>query len=373
VYTTTMERVELKGNDIHYGHYFPVEYNYCERYRTWLESISDKTLIKIASSYPNLKYLNLWDNRMITDEGLCQIAQSCNKLEYLNISYCNGITDKSLIKITKLCHNLKEFYFNEVYWITDRTVNIQSSRGKIKDASILLQTHLKLEYFDFAHVMAFRNNFLIVAIIGSFPNLKHFDISGNDIRDEVVEAVASTCYELEYLDLEGCRFITESSVCNIIRSCPKLQHLELGFCKISNKTIKEIACSCPNLKYLDLDGCEKNVSKKVVKRLNLTEGENTSNEQNLEENPMSSYLPPPNPIFTGIFDEILIEKSNSKTPNYILLGNNWFYDRKYNNYELQTYISEIVIDTKDAFVRTTLHIKDLNGSEVSKAEKSQEL
>ena len=27
-------RVELKGNDIHYGHYFPVEYNYCERYRT---------------------------------------------------------------------------------------------------------------------------------------------------------------------------------------------------------------------------------------------------------------------------------------------------------------------------------------------------
>ncbi|CAG8843310.1 10443_t:CDS:1, partial [Racocetra persica] len=47
-------------------------------------------------------------------------------------------------------------------------------------------------------------------------------------------------------------------------------------------------------------------------------------------------------------------KSNSKTPNYILLGNNWFYGRKYNNDELQTYISEIVIDTEDAFVRTTL-------------------
>ncbi|CAG8841258.1 33128_t:CDS:1, partial [Racocetra persica] len=61
--------------------------------------------------------------------------------------------------------------------------------------------------------------------------------------------------------------------------------------------------------------------------------------------------------------EVLIEKSNPKTPNYILLGNNWVYGRKYNNDELQTYIPEIVIDTEDAFVRTILRIKDLNGSE----------
>ncbi|CAG8797686.1 11191_t:CDS:2, partial [Dentiscutata erythropus] len=390
------------------------------------------------SSYPNLNHLNLWDNRMITDEGLCQIAQSCNKLEYLNISYCNGITDKSLIKITKSCHNLREFYFNEAY---------TGSRGKIKDASILLQMHLKLEYLDFAHVMAFRNNSLIVAIIGSSSNLKYFDISGNNIGDEVVEAVASTCHELEYLDLGGCGFITELSVCNVIRSCPKLQHLELGFCDISDKTIKEIACSCPNLKYLDLDGCKKNVNKKVVKRLNPSihiknynssyewsnsESSDTSDSDpmtthragNLEENPMSSYLPPPNPIFTGIIDEsdfisafsnyirissgttdpernnlfnrflgismcsskllkkiggiisrkLTPEEKDSKfvreettaplgltiiPPTFISnIKNNACLSRKYNNDELQTYISEIVIDTEDAFVRTTLHIHD---------------
>ncbi|CAG8849511.1 13773_t:CDS:2, partial [Racocetra persica] len=82
------------------------------------------------------------------------------------------------------------------YWITDRTVScilnsysnlrclgIWGSRGKIKDATI----------------------------IGSSLNLKYFDISGNDIGDEVVEAVASTCHELEYLDLGGCGFITEPS------------------------------------------------------------------------------------------------------------------------------------------------------------------
>ncbi|RHZ86725.1 hypothetical protein Glove_46g11 [Diversispora epigaea] len=381
-------RVELKGNDIYYSHYFPSEYNYCGEYQTRLESfiklicgktkpvyasnleslkityyhsitrkliesiinycpniihldfknsvgVSDETLIKIASSYPNLKHLNLWDNQMISDRGLCKIAQICNKLEYLNISYCRSITDKSLITIAESCRNLQEFYFSEAYWITDksishilnsctnlRSLDIAFSRGEIKDADMLIQAHLKIEYLDFASVMAFQNDSLIVAIIRSSSNLKRFNISGNDIGDEVVEAVANTCHELEYLDLGGCGFITEPSICNVIRFCPKLQHLELEFCDISDTTIKEIARSCLNLKYLDLDSCE-NISKEVVKRLNLSihiENYDSSNElSNSESNSVTSdddtsdsdpnvdsqseNPPPLIPTFTDILDE----------------------------------------------------------------------
>jgi hypothetical protein len=57
--------------------------------------------------------------------------------------------------------------------------------------------------------------------------------------------------------------------------------------------------------------------------------------------------------------EVLIEKYNSKLPNYILLDNNWFCDRKYDDDELQTYIPEIVTDTEDTWVRTTFRIKNL--------------
>ncbi|CAG8580863.1 6703_t:CDS:2, partial [Scutellospora calospora] len=227
----------------------------------------------------------------------------------------------------------------------------------------------------------FRNNSFIVAIIKSFPNLKYFDISSNDIRDEVVEVVASICYELEYLDLRGYRFITEL---------------------LSNSESSDTS---------DSD----------LMTTHRAGGENTSNKQNLEENPISSYLLLSNPIFTGflgismcsnkllkkigsiisrkltskkknskfvkeettallgftiilsifisniknntclsnkksimILTEVLIEKSNPKTLNYILLSNNWFYSRKYNNDELQTYISEIVINTEDAFPRAII-------------------
>ena len=45
---------------------------------------SDKSLFIITESYPNLRYINLWDAK-ITDKGLYAIARSCCKLEYLNI------------------------------------------------------------------------------------------------------------------------------------------------------------------------------------------------------------------------------------------------------------------------------------------------
>ncbi|CAG8792529.1 9699_t:CDS:2, partial [Racocetra fulgida] len=79
-------------------------------------------------------------------------------------------------------------------------------------------------------------------IIRASPNLRYLEIGHNDIGDE-------------------------SSICNVIRSCPKLQHLNLSFCEISNVTIKEIARSCLSLKFLDLEEC-KNISKKNVGQLN---------------------------------------------------------------------------------------------------------
>src|SRR2546423_2910537 len=243
-------------------------------------SFSDNALNLIAESYPNLRYLNLWDTRVITDKGLCAIAQSCYKLEYLDISYCREITEKSLYRIAGSCHELQEFHFAEARWITDKSIScilnscpnlrnldISHSKGDIKDASMLIQRCLSIEYLEFAGVMALWDDALIVAIIRASPNLRHLDISHNDISDEVTEALAHTCHKLEYLDLDCCKFVSEPLICNVICSCPKLQHLNLGCCNITSMAIKEIARSCLNIKFLALDGCE-NISKKTIDQLN---------------------------------------------------------------------------------------------------------
>lgn len=44
-------------------------------------------------------------------------------------------------------------------------------------------------------------------------------------------------------------------------------------------------------------------------------------------------------------------------PDYILLGNDWFYGR--NNDGDQVYLAEIVTDAEDVWLRATLCIKEL--------------
>src|SRR5207247_10570671 len=71
---------------------------------------------------------------------------------------------------------------------------------------------------------------------------------------------------LEYLNISNHIEYSETSICNVIRSCPRLQQLDLSFYQITDITIKEIVGSCLNLKYLNLEGCN-NISKEAVDQL----------------------------------------------------------------------------------------------------------
>ena len=84
---------------------------------------SDKTLNRIAESYPNLKYLNLGlqcptegndddDDGLITDKGLYAIANSCHKLEYLDISYRTEFSEQSICNIIRSCLKLQVLYIH---------------------------------------------------------------------------------------------------------------------------------------------------------------------------------------------------------------------------------------------------------------------
>ncbi|RGB23807.1 hypothetical protein C1646_773979 [Rhizophagus diaphanus] len=111
-------------------------------------------------------------------------------------------------------------------------------------------------------------------IAESYPNLKYLNLQKNEyvssnmgiITGEGLFAIARSCHKLEYLNISHRTDICELSICKVICSCPRLQHLSLSFCKITDITIKEIASSCFNLKYLDLEGCG-NISKEAVDQL----------------------------------------------------------------------------------------------------------
>ncbi|CAG8815493.1 31104_t:CDS:1, partial [Gigaspora margarita] len=113
---------------------------------------------------------------------------------------------------------------------------------------------------------------ILKLIAESYSNLEYFNISAlyrklkaeNDIG---LSAIANLYHKLEYLNIFNYTEFAKISICNIIRSCPRLQQLNLSLCEITNITIKEIARSYFNLKYLNLRECYK-ISKEALVILN---------------------------------------------------------------------------------------------------------
>src|SRR6266496_3555535 len=263
--------IELKGNDLRYGHYFPDGYAYHERDRTrwkrfikiinekhkptyvtntthleitFYHSLSDKkikgivdtflniihldfknsigfgdrSLFIIAESYPNLRYLNLWDAQAITDKSLCAIVRSCRKLEHLNISFCRNITNKSLFEIAENCHDLRVFHFAEARWDSDKSIS---------------------------------------CILNSCPNLQNLDIAYSKGNVQDASTLMRRHFKIEYLDFsEAMAWWNDELIIAIIGASPNLRHLEIGHINIGDGVTEALAHTCHKLEYLNLDCCD---------------------------------------------------------------------------------------------------------------------
>src|SRR3990170_1056508 len=207
------KRIELRGKDLYPEQSLPNEYNYCAKDRPRLN-----------------KFIKLVRRK--------QMPVYCSNVTHLEISYYHSLSDKKIISIVHSCPNI---------------------------------VHL-----SFINSIGFSNRALEL-IAGSYPNLKYLnqciDRSGGfrsfhtlKVYDLDLWKIAQSCHKLEYLNISYRTEFLEPLICNIIRSCPKLQHLSLRFCQITDITIKEIAGSCLNLKYLNLEGCN-NISKEAVDQL----------------------------------------------------------------------------------------------------------
>ena len=223
------ESVSNRGKDLYPGQSLPNDYkNYCAKDHPRLNKF---IRIERAKDLSQLKkFIKLVRRK--------QTPVYCSNVTQLEISYYHSLSDKKIISIVHSCPNI---------------------------------VHL-----SFINSIGFSNRALEL-IAGSYPNLKYLNLcddqSGGftsfrvrEVDDGGLWRIAKTCHKLEYLNIAYRTEITEHSICGIIRSSPKLRHLDISFCEITDMTIKEVARSCLNLKYINLRGCY--ISKETLDQLN---------------------------------------------------------------------------------------------------------
>ena len=224
------KRVELKGEDLYPGQSLPNDYNYSVKDRPRLNKF---IRIERAKDLSRLKkFIKLVRRK--------QTPVYCSSITHLEISYYHSLSDKKIISIIHSCPNIVHLSF------------IYSKGFSSRVLELITGSYLNLKYLN---------------LCGDRSNgLRGFRV--REVDDGCLWRIVKSCHKLEYLNIAYRRGITKHSICGIICSFSKLQHLDFTFCEITDITIKEIANSCPNLKYLNLERCN-NISKKAVDQLVL--------------------------------------------------------------------------------------------------------
>ncbi|CAG8720419.1 19454_t:CDS:1, partial [Dentiscutata erythropus] len=139
--------------------------------------------------------------------------------------------------------------------------------NKVTNISIRqIAQYLNLEHLAL-NSLGFINDETIYIVVRLCPNISYFNPEFCNVTDMVVEAIAQSCHNIEYLNLYGSVSITDKSISKLAKMCFKIQKLELGFCElITDIAIKDITQHLSNLKYLGLKNCV-NISKEALDML----------------------------------------------------------------------------------------------------------
>ncbi|KAM6451666.1 LOW QUALITY PROTEIN: F-box/LRR-repeat protein 2 [Liasis olivaceus] len=97
--------------------------------------------------------------------------------------------------------------------------------------------------------------------LGVGDSLTYFEVSS------ILKTFAQNYSNIEYLTLNGCTQIMDSTCYSLSKFCPRLQQLDLTFCvSITNNSLRSLSEGCENLKFLNLSWCDQ-ILKDVVEVL----------------------------------------------------------------------------------------------------------
>lgn len=179
---------------------------------------------KIAQSFPNLKELSLYRNK-IDDNSLPMIFRYLTNLEELYLNRCNQITDDGMLDAFP--YKKESFSF----WNLKKLRTLQLRRcSKITDKTFTAMDYL----YD----------------------LKDLDLSEVNITHAAIHVIATKCPKLERLCIMECRYFNEDCLQSLCSNLVRLKNLNISRSRYAMKwnivssNCKYLQVSILNLKYI---------------------------------------------------------------------------------------------------------------------------
>ncbi|KAL3738625.1 hypothetical protein ACJRO7_020066 [Eucalyptus globulus] len=281
--------------------------------------LGDADLVSIAECFPALEELDISyplqsDSAWVTDDGISDLSRKLQRLSRMKLSGNRSLSDQSLVVLSVNCPSLREVKFTGCGLITGRGI---ASLIVNRPHLVSLALHYKTLGAD-----------LCEELVDSFGHARGFislDFSGSFIWDGLLMAVAEAniplkrlilshalgfsfdgirmimlCHQdIEVLDLEAVRFLTDddmSVICEYLRS---LTHINISSCSnLTMATLYKLMTQCPFLKAIKMQ------------KTNLREDD--ANETDIVVNSQVRYLRIP---YNGKLTDECLKKIGRMCPN----------------------------------------------------------
>ncbi|GAU35724.1 hypothetical protein TSUD_258990 [Trifolium subterraneum] len=187
-------------------------------------SISDELLTSIAREVLPLKRLVLQNCTGYNFAGILSLLSKCQSIQYLDLQNAEFMTDHRVAKISLLLGDLVSINLSECRKLTNSAL-----LALVSNCPLL--SEIKMEHTSIGKNIAKNSNDLID--FGLNPQLKSLYLAHNSwLRDENLILFASILPNLQLLDLSDCDCISEEGICEVLKRCCKIKHLNLAKCNV---------------------------------------------------------------------------------------------------------------------------------------------
>lgn len=263
---------------------------------------------RVSSTYVRaLCSVDLSDSVTISDEFLVSIAKACWPLQSLSLCRCTGFTLFGISQLLCAYQSLKHLALVQARFLTDQCVGalaqylvnlVSINLDSCSHLTTLTLFTLVTECPSLEHIQMSRTSvgkvddcFLVV----KNKRIKSLNLSGNlYLSDELLKYIASTCPNIELLNISSTNRTTEIGIADVLKICHEIRNMQItdcaGICSLGtglklpklevlnvarsgfgDKGLETISQRCPGLLKLDMESCVAATTEQVVELLRTCE------------------------------------------------------------------------------------------------------